>query len=154
MNSRGFALLTEAKILQPDNLRRWELENWDELISDDNEPDFICLMCETCRASARVNDYTDSEWDEAVWTADDVGTFGDIWEDEGRAILMSDITKYREIVYEVGEKEGKYYCLIYAHEEGTALFKNGYFSSPKRAITAAKKFIDDYYEYSESKENE
>lgn len=28
MNSRGFTLLTEAKILQPDNFRRWELENW------------------------------------------------------------------------------------------------------------------------------
>jgi hypothetical protein len=91
MSSRGFALLTEAKILQPDILRRWVFENWDELVPDYNEPDFICLMCESCGARARVIDYSDLEWDEAVWTPDDVGVLGYVWEDESRVILMSEI---------------------------------------------------------------
>ena len=67
---------------------------------------------------------------------------------------MSNITKYREIVYELREKQGKYYCLIFADEEGTALYKTGYFSSATRAVSRAKKYIDDYHGYRESQEDE
>ena len=67
---------------------------------------------------------------------------------------MSNITKYREIVYEVREEQEKYYCLIRTDEEGTALYKTGYFSSASRAVSRAKKYIDDYHAYRESKGDE
>ncbi len=67
---------------------------------------------------------------------------------------MSNIIKYREIVYELREKQGKYYCLIFADKEGTALYKTGYFSSATRAVSRAKKYIDDYHGYRESQEDE
>jgi hypothetical protein len=60
-------------------------------------------------------------------------------------MLMSNINKYGEIVYELKEKQGKYYCVIYADEEGTALYRTGYFSSATGAVSRAKKFIDDYH---------
>jgi hypothetical protein len=68
--------------------------------------------------------------------------------------LMSNITTYREIVYELKEKQGKYYCVIFKNEKGEALFKTGYFSSTLRAVSKAKKYIDDYCDYKESKEGE
>jgi len=67
--------------------------------------------------------------------------------------LMINLTKYREIVYELREKQGKYCCLIFVDEEGTALYKTGYFSSPTRAVSRAKKYIDDYHGYRESQED-
>jgi hypothetical protein len=67
---------------------------------------------------------------------------------------MSKINKYREIVYEIREEQDKYYCLIFADEKGTALYKTGYFSSPSRAVSRAKKYIDDYLGYKASQEDE
>jgi hypothetical protein len=69
-------------------------------------------------------------------------------------MLMSNINNYGEIVYELKEKQGKYYCVIYADEERTALYRTGYFSSATAAVSRAKKFIDDYHGYRESKEDE
>lgn len=68
--------------------------------------------------------------------------------------MMSKTSTYREIVYEQREKQGKYYCMIYAEEGGAALFKTGYFSSANRAVSVAKKYIDDYHDYRESREDE
>ncbi len=67
---------------------------------------------------------------------------------------MSNITIYREIVCELKEKHGKYYCVIFKNEEGAALFKTRYFSSALGAVSRAKKYIDDYHDYKESKEDE
>jgi hypothetical protein len=65
---------------------------------------------------------------------------------------MNNTTKYRETKYELREKQGKYYCLIFADEEGTTLYKTGYFNSASRAVSRAKKYIDDYLGYRELKE--
>ena len=66
---------------------------------------------------------------------------------------MTNTTKYREVLYELREKQGKYYCLVIANEEGTTLYKTGYFNSALRAVSRAKKFIDDYLGYRETKDD-
>ena len=58
---------------------------------------------------------------------------------------MDKVTKYRAIVYELKEKQEKYYCVIYVDEEGAVLYRTGYFSSASGAVSRAKKFIDDYH---------
>lgn len=63
---------------------------------------------------------------------------------------MKNSTKYREMMYELREKQGKYYCVIFADEEGTILYKTGYFGSALRAVSRAKKYIDDYLALRES----
>jgi hypothetical protein len=66
---------------------------------------------------------------------------------------MTNTTKYREVMYELREKQGKYYCSIFADEEGTTLYKTGYFISALRAVSRARKYLDDYLGYRESKED-
>jgi hypothetical protein len=75
-------------------------------------------------------------------------------ENDMMTVEMSDYITYREIVYELVKRQGKYFCKIYARGESTALFRTGFFESADRAISAAKMIIDDYHDFRESKEEQ
>jgi len=58
---------------------------------------------------------------------------------------MDEKNSYEGFYYSLYETRVKYLCRIYAEGKSSALWKTGVFETRERAISAAKKLMDDFH---------
>jgi hypothetical protein len=56
---------------------------------------------------------------------------------------------YKEITYELKEKQGFFFCLVYGERQEQTLYQTKYYGTAGRARSAAMVFIEDYHAFQE-----